>query len=1138
MLPSIVRLSTFDSITSGIILDCEYMTESEFQYYMVIAPLHLLWSSGIDKHKIKSNINDYLKIEIFDSNHHNYHCLIEDVFIGESLLKEDDVFAVLVGVKKNELILKQSVSFNELCPLEKVETYGFPGVIKNEENDRIALKGEIELFSNFKNKILSYRILDDYHHYSDLKDYQILEGLSGAPVYSNNKNLIGMNQSIPYMDNEGNPFKHIYFITLKHIMNYLRDSGCLLYEHNSENLILRWINNEKKVVGEELSVLVIGGSGAGKSSFIKSFALNGDKINSSGDGQTTRTEVEYKYSRYEKNPKVEVFFYNKDDFREIRKKDIWLDIISFVFVNYFEFKELDIFEDHLCYMKELITKLNLINEERKTKKLKSIGEKIIKVAYPLLISREEIEVDKIVDTYLSILSEVSSLENDIKCMKIFDHDFLQDLEFELIKRIEFDININHEENELNQIITNRLQSLLVDSDLFINDSFNSNYDINNLQNRIVREVYDYQCSNKNYSNNDKSTLKTQLEKILYEKKGFFSIDEFDFLFSSDNNFRKILKKTPIRFSSTENEKENSLLMQLSINGDVCVDDIVDSICSRILDKELLRNKKDDLSNILDIIFSSFYEIIENQFQTIGIKSNKLNFSLNDLSPDKQDLLSKCLKTVTVSDKDVVDSSHSRVHSLTSIIKKVSITDSFSNNFAIMFDDLGIKSLTFVDTYGLDHIEKGVSKKRLLKDFFSNQKDNRERKLTRAKQGIDAVFYLKKLDSGRPTELDHILPMIYEVEPQVTLYCIFTGVDIFNLASKENYTLWKSNNVNTPKAVQYLFSQEFQQTIERKLRFSSGRKEIVYHTLKSNIGAFCSIGNDNYYESNKSSLKKILISVLMKEKNSIDIIPERIIEQINDKDYRESLKVEVKTLLRMFFDKSSITNWTDLRWNTIRANAYRITGVKNYQNILGYAGFFRHRWDMIFQDHYNEIFSNERYTRGLVNKFPSHQEKVESVLISMRDNFLGKNEDIYKINTTDISERDSFKQRLISIYEGEKYNPFIPSEVELEDRDKQAEYLNSVLNFRKLVLKNDYLDKFAELYIDRLLDSLKEDRMESISNILKYGEGVKVNIKLAFEEINRIFNFDKESKEQAIDVFNDIVNKVIISNPRIGHNVDE
>ncbi|PYE49364.1 hypothetical protein HUB98_04060 [Paenibacillus barcinonensis] len=760
-------------------------------------------------------------------------------------------------------------------------------------------------------------------------------------------------------------------------------------------------------------------------------------------------------------------------------------------------------------MKELSTKLHLINKDNQ-KHGEIIGEEILSVVSPLINTREEIDIKKLVEDYLIILSELPNLSKSILCMKIFDDDFLQDLEYEVLKRTEFP-QINHETtNEFNNLIEFCLEGAITSQ-----SKPYTNHHKHKFQQTLVRKIYDKFYPKQYYVLQDEMHLKQELEEILYEKKGFFSIKEFDFMF--DNDFKTHLELIQINIHDKKREFTTHNDMNL-----LYIKDIVNYICNQMMDVCPQNNIKflnTDLEKSIEVIYKCMYENIENQIRSTQGKF-KLVFDLNDMDGKQQQLLSKCLKTVATP----MINSGIRIDSLTSVIKKVTISDSFSNNYALMLDDLDIQSLTFIDTHGLDHIEKGVSKKRLLKDFFSEQKENREKNLSSAKQGIDAVFYLKKLDAGRPTELDYIVPLIYEVEPQVTLYCVFTGIDIFNLDSNQVRTSWEYGDVTAPKAVQYLFSSQLEQVLDRKLKFSNGKKKIVYHTLRNNIGAFCGIDASKYIILNQERVRKILISILIREKNSIDIIPNKLIKDIKG-EYYDKLKFEVKQLLLMFFDKASITNWKEIPWNTARANASRVNSEqkRKKENQLGYLGAYRHRWDMIFQESYNEIFSNERYTKKLLEVFTSNREKVESVLIAMRDKFLGKNDEIYSLKANSDSH---FKKLLIRLYDGEENNPFKPSSVIVgKDTDESKKYLNNVLDFRRLISKDNHLDKFAELYILRLIDSLQDDRTSSIKNVLKYGEGIQESILSAYDKVGRIFNFEEDSKEHEV-VFFDIVEKLL------------
>lgn len=160
--------------------------------------------------------------------------------------------------------------------------------------------------------------------------------------------------------------------------------------------------------------------------------------------------------------------------------------------------------------------------------------------------------------------------------------------------------------------------------------------------------------------------------------------------------------------------------------------------------------------------------------------------------------------------------------------------------------------------------------------------------------------------------------------------------------------------------------------------------------------------------------------MIKEINSLDIISEELIDALNvgSKDYQK-IKEEVKSLLLMFFDKASVTNWKSMRWNTVKANAQRVSGKKDNQ--LGYLGVYRHRWDMIFQDSYNEIFSDERYIKNVVDILGNHNEKVETALITSRENFLGRSQELAFRKSP--KDPDSFKHILVSLYDDKERNPF-------------------------------------------------------------------------------------------------------------------
>ncbi len=1137
MLASIVRVSTFSNASTGIMLPCNYEESSEFAFYLVMAPLHLMELDVLNNEELRNavmrNTKDYLRVDISDANQCAIEYSVRDVFIGASKSKEDDVFALLIRVEKNRLMFNQKVSFATPLPHQKIETIGFPGIISAEIQDKLKLNGEIDFGSSSASSVMSYRITDNYHHYSDLKDHQILGGLSGAPVFLNGHTLIGMNQSIPYFSNEGNPFKIIYFITLKHIMDYLRESGCILYEHMYEHaneaLKIKWIKN-KDQAEENMRVLVIGGSGAGKSTFIKSFALHKDFIQSSGDGQTTRTEVEYNLKRYEENPTAEVSFLNKDNFCEKRLEDIWLDVISFIFINRYGFKELDLYEDRFIYMKEITNKLLMIkdrksNDDIRETEIDTYINDILNITLPLLSGREEIDNKELFERYETILDKFSERHNPITCMKIFDNDFLEDLEFELIRKNglkmnDYDVGVYGALNE-------RIKNIIVTVAEEKNDEITTEKIRGEIKDEIVRRIFDcsYQKDEIKDSKNDKNNLYKQLEKILFEKKGFFSIDEFDFLFQHGDATSKKLREITFNQELEAGEFNKEEFPDIASFNEF-IERITDSIvASDAAQKDHVASVK-KIEDLIRNFFARIHYYVMKKLRQLGIKI----FALETLTTETEELLSKCLKAVTVSLKDDAGKIMFRTDSLTAMVKKVLIKDSFSNDFAMLLDDLNINSLTFVDTHGLDHIEQGVSKKRLLRTFFGKQKEIREDILGKATKGIDAVFYLKKLDSGRPTELDYIIPLIYEVEPQVALFCIFTGIDIFNVGNSDFSDSWRSGDMAAPKAVQYLFSSNFKDALDKKLAFSKQKKEIIYRLIGEKVGGFCGTGDPRYREINKAGIRKILISTIIKEKNSVDIISEKLLNQLGNKessDYKV-IHTEVKSLLLLFFDKATITNWGDYHHMTAIYNALR-TNREAAGPQLGLNRTSLHRWDYIFRISYDKIFSNTRYTKKLIQLVVGHSDKVESALTDLREHFLGTSVEIYTLdNTVDLEKKDSFKQLLVNLYDGESRNPFdVNSTIKLGKNVYNSRiYLNDVMNFNRLVRKEDKLDDFADLYICKLRELLMEDRKMSIRNVLKYGIGVRSGILSAYEELKRIFYATDRSNETITAIFEDIVDEVL------------
>lgn len=1138
MITNSIKISTFESLCSAIILPCYYSkNENGYIYYIILTSAHLIISKSANTKiaLLKKEPEKYVKLDIFDDEDRIVEYKIVDIFIGKSVLQEDDICAMLLKVKSDyHLSLIQKVNFNKIEFEKKIKTCCFPSVIKNEEIcNKIIFTGFLNPSYSSEATMQSYRIADDYHHYANLKDLTLLEGLSGAPVFTEDNILIGMNQSIPYFGDGENPFKTVYFITIKYILDYLRESGCVLYEKIEDDIRIEWIDqHEKSEEKEDISILVIGSSGAGKSSFIKSFALHKEFIDASGDGQTTRTDVEYNFSIYENESKAEIIFINKKDFIDKRKNDILLDIISFCFVYRFGFKEFDIYEDNLCYFKEIYSKLNLINEHMKNEKIN----KILNQIKPLLYSTTEQYYLEIAEEYLEVLDDLENLTESIsrcKMQYIFNDDILDKLSFKLIEYHEFEkTSILSEQRDMVEKNIIDVANSILDKNIYLNlidDETNANLI------KLILNMDDSIISNSILLHNSKE-IKELLKKTFYNKKGFFSIYEFDFLVDNtiESKFKALEKKhkeSYLRYSYDTNFSTEN-------NGEIYFDMIINYIYKNIMDNKIEKNFYDEvlvscIEDVFEIFYSTIKESVEayiekNYYECMesdglfDLEKRTLCFKFNDFDENKKLLLSKCLKTVMTKKNEQIDS-------LTAIIKKVVIKDSFSNQLALLFYNLNINRISFLDTHGLDHIEKGINKKRLLQDFITEKKIDRESRGLKAKRGVDAVFYLKKLDSGRPTELEYIIPMIYEVEPAVSLYCIFTGIDIFYHKQLPQSIHWKEGNINNPKSVQYLFSQELRDTMYKKLQFSELRNKSIYFTLIKNIGAFCNVNDTIFNITNRENIKKILISIIIKEKDSIDIISKDLISKIEYIESNQEIGRELRILLLRFFKTASISNWDRINGNTAKANARRIN--KEYDRQLGYEGVNRHRWDLLFNDAYDKVFSN--YTKKLINSLGENNEKVEAILINLKEKFLGRSYDIYSFNESD----NCFRKILERLYEREENNPFDISERKKigNDMNTSRKYLNDVVNFYKLITKNNsILDEFMKLYKRELIKALNEDRDRSINNILKYSQHINIGIMSAYNDIKNVFNInddDRKDKEIAKvqELFYEICKELIKKN---------
>ena len=1072
----VVKIMLFESQCSGIIISCSNFKKDSYSNYVIITVAHLSKDlfEKIEENKLQNNIKSYICFDIFNTektliSKNDYE--IEDYFVSSSLLNEDDILCFYVKVKDRHRI-DGKVKISNSDYFGGVLTEGFPNISNSQI---IELKGSICKKTDEADYVSSYRISDDYHYYESISDLRIMEGLSGAPILNENSELLGINQSIPYFSNGENPFKIVNYIAIYHIFNHLRENNCIVYSLIDDNIKLKWIKNYSETK-KEISALVIGGSGAGKSSFISQFIYDNDIIDSSGDGQTTRSDVIYNLSAKNGGRKAKVFLLNNNDskskdenhsFPLARFNNINLELIIFIFKYRYGIPEYDIFSDNYIYFKKIYSLLNvIIKKEEKDSALKENIEKTITEISKYILSEHEKDNNELYERYIDIfvLLDKIKIEIDYRIFKIVINN---NLIMNLLEQHEYAKVISDEDercmrnfNRSSKNIDN-FDELLKEIYFYLNDNITDWESVFGEKAKNIINKYDF--SDELY---DK-----ELNEILRCQKGNFEIDEFKFL-----------------------DKENKLinLAEISKSELKSIKDII---------KNNTNNEKKDFESIetnVKKIYNNIYQEIQrklvdffekNSYLGVSVKYDEktkvkeIEFDFNYLTDEGVDLLKYCLKVHYVSADEK--------KSLTAIIDKVEIYDMLSNDYAYLADELDLKSIIFHDTRGLDHIEKGVDKKMQLRNYLTNLEEGKSRK-----KRIDAVFYIKKLDSGRPTELENTIPFIYEIIPNVPFFCLFTGIDI--LGYKKNSVIdWYKETDIRPNSVKYLFSRDIDKVFET-LSFSQNRKNSIKESLQKNIGAFCAVDN---YKNNLLSIKKIIKSILMKEIDSIDIIEQTTIDKLSD----DEGKKEIKKLLFIFFSRCVI-NWKYAHWKTAKANAERIH--KGY--VLGYWGTYRHRWDLIFNDAYVDIFKDSIYTSNFLNLFHNNSEKIEAALISVQKDFLGESSKIYTYN-----DENEFIKILKKLYINNETCPFNSANEGINfnslDTYDAKNYLDKIQNFPKLMESNsEVLDEFSDLLIDKLRKYLEEDRKDSIKNIIRYNEIISSS---GCELINEVANLFKNNVEK-------------------------
>ncbi len=891
---NIVRIRTAMQMGTGIIYPCEPRNRHlEEHNYIIFTNRHLIKDIPLDgSERNKDGVLKYFQFDIYNkegrkieisSGQEKENKVTAELFYsstenenlqedGENLKSVEDIAVILLSFHRDiDLDLETRILWED-DNIVDICMEGFPQVLSDSDiSSKLLVNGIYKSVFPSNSRIGVFQIKDDYHWYNNYMDYRLFQGFSGSPVFQKlpdrGVRLLGMNQSVLNLENGENPFKLMYYYKMPFILEYLREQGCILFsKEKNESAKIRWIVKDKSNREEndpnpptddnpgDLTLLLLGASGAGKSSFAKSFLLHSNYIDSTNDGQTTRSSVIYEISKYQEKPKAKIKFLNQEKFVQRMK-----------LLNY---------HNYLYYICREV-----------------FGE----------------QKEKSLEGYLRYFGYVYSSE--------------------LIKNCpEFEKEINECNSKINELFYEKGKKLK-------RKDQENRYYIDNLE-KLCEEILQLKLSENKFGKKEFNFMQTALfetiegqekpkscfNKILDSVEGFFDKSDFDFLVDIKDSARE-------EYCLLEKEEGRVVLgLKKSIQG----------------------------------YFEDHYreihrEIIKKVFSKYSIKRNNYEVELNlDGSFEQRNFLMYALQK-------------KGQNSLTGMVDSVTISDSVSNEYAFIFDDLKISKLNMIDTYGLDHADWNADKNNVLSDMvYSLNEDN----ILKFDSNL-AVVYVKKLDSGKPTELHNIIPSIFELIPMAPIYCVFTGLDIFlgtdiaEFKSAEHYF----SNIRSPKSYEYVMSETFNDLYDIQFQ-NAGYIKSLCSTMKNNLIAV-SLDEDilknnfNMYENNRDEVYKMLTSISMNEYSNMVIIPDVVIDQI------DSCTDAITGFLQEVF-KNAEVDWERIHWKTAQANYTRISkGIK-----LGYWGAYPHQWNQLFHMGYTSTVIEKSDILKISQKNSEEQEKTD------------------------------------------------------------------------------------------------------------------------------------------------------------------
>lgn len=1065
---NLVFIETYNRHGSGIIFPCK---AEEKNSYIIITNYHVIRDLGENCPEVR----DYVNLEFYDNKGRNIereYIKSVKVAYGEVFDNENDIAALLVVLDEAFCIeFEDHVSFEDLQET-LIFTEGYPEILNdNDINRRLRLEGKRENTFPAMDKLAIYKLTDSIHWYKDYTDKDLLDGLSGGPVYvkqQENKYLLGINQSLCNVGDGSNPFKIVYFIKIQQVFEWLRSQGIILFEYNSGKIKIEWIYHIKAKSDKNINILLLGGSGAGKSSFVKELLLHNREINASGDGQTTRMDIDYCLKYYCEKPMVKVKFFSKSDFVNEMVKRTNLNVIEYIFVNVFKLPHIDLKSNMLGYVKKFLPHLegflavlrekikgmekdlseelrNFINNEKGIRRL----EKTLEECKTIICKDDEAEQSEIEILY----------EDIIELMK-----FIYNKRYVPISRLSLILNWKEFLKSYDDMEPEKdrdIKKLLI--------------------NYIERILYG------DYKQKNALSYEIDLFDVINVCNGFFDVREFYYLNNSIENDILILFKE---------HEENFDYMHDNYKETDMEDDKIGE-------------------KFLKVYYERLYEEIINamkEYHNIHFDSqNTWEIGLDDIGKKDKEFLDLCLKVINGK-------------SLSGIIQKIIINDSISNKYAYMLKQKGINELRFIDTCGLDHIDRGMGIKSHLNKIFRMYKDNHIY--------FDTIFYIKKLDAGRPTELQKMLPVLYNACPGKPVFCIFTGADIFytkreNLLTESEwnrhfYEQSKKLDENIiPKSIAYFYENK---SIVDQMPCSDEWKDIIYHVVTENLIPFVAdtrIRNKpEYIISNRRYLKKLFEAILLDEWNAGYIDTSEINRLVEEQDFVEVLKNDI----RMMFKKASLFNWDSKHHMTVNANVTRLLGKNKTLNSMGYNGVSEDRWDCLLKGGYQAVFlegNSEAIKKLIKSQIGSSQS--ESMFAKLKDEIISVD---MKCLSVEKNEKSKFRKSFERMYEkgsGHEYNPFSEDTQNKQpsNQEEKRTYLADVCDFTKGLDREEIINPFVEVFQEEIKSYINEQNKKRMELLLLYMSDFKEKIYSVIDEIESVVG--KGNDEWILEMLKQIIN---------------